>query len=112
MGDMENKMRNMWGVLILTLFLFAFASQCRPHKQQQLHFVGSPRRGQQQAYYILTNTRGDDERKLTLKFCTLEGCDGWDCYCCHTEKPYPKCYSSLQECRVVCPTCNPKCPPV
>ncbi|WVZ95156.1 hypothetical protein U9M48_040956 [Paspalum notatum var. saurae] len=70
---MENKMRNMWGALIVTLFLFVFTAQCHPHKQQQLHLVGSPRK--QQAYYSLTNTRGDDERKLTLKFCTLEGCE-------------------------------------
>ncbi|KAF8719770.1 hypothetical protein HU200_024526 [Digitaria exilis] len=28
-----------------------------------------------------------------------------------TEKPEPLCYDTVDECKSVCPSCNPKCPP-
>ncbi|WVZ73775.1 hypothetical protein U9M48_022051 [Paspalum notatum var. saurae] len=109
-NSMKN-MRNKCGVLALTLFLFAFDAQCRPHKQQlQLHVRSDARRDQQAYYYRLTNTTVDDESKLILKFCTKEECPGvigLGCYCC---KMINKCYITLEECWANCPTCNPKCP--
>ncbi|WVZ92621.1 hypothetical protein U9M48_038670 [Paspalum notatum var. saurae] len=112
-SNMKNNKRNMCGVLMFTLFLFAFVAQGRPHKQQQLHVVGTPRRGQQQVYHSLTNATVDDERKVVLKFCTTNTCKGFTtCYCCLNLKPHPKCYVTLTQCQAVCPTCNPKCPPV
>ena len=52
------------------------------------------------------------ERKITLKFCTFNLCDGFKaCYCCQNEKPEPLCYKTREECKAVCPTCNPTCPP-
>ncbi|KAJ1280340.1 hypothetical protein BS78_04G224400 [Paspalum vaginatum] len=104
-------MKNKCGVLVLTLFLFAFEAQCRPHKLQlQLHDGRDARRGQQ-AYYSITNTTVDDESKLILRFCTIDACpgvSGLGCYCCMMIN---KCYSTREECWANCPTCNPKCPP-
>ncbi|KAJ1269877.1 hypothetical protein BS78_06G011700, partial [Paspalum vaginatum] len=96
----QNNKGNTCGVLMLTLFLFAFAGQCKSHI---LHLL--------LAYYSLTNATVDAERKLVIKFCTEDTCKGnVVCYCCETRKPYPKCYSSRNKCEAACSACNPKCP--
>ncbi|CAL4937918.1 unnamed protein product [Urochloa decumbens] len=102
--------RNMCGGLayVMAILFFLAASpavQCRPH---ELASVGSHA-------YGLTDTiskLGVDESKVAVVFCAKVQCEPKRlCYCCMTEKPEPLCYDTLAECRAVCPTCDPKCPP-
>ncbi|CAL5060495.1 unnamed protein product [Urochloa decumbens] len=59
----------------------------------------------------------DDERKLTLIFCTVKCyCHGNhdECYCCQLKQGSsdpPVCYDKLDVCKANCPLCKPECPP-
>ncbi|OEL36632.1 hypothetical protein BAE44_0002349, partial [Dichanthelium oligosanthes] len=48
-----------------------------------------------------------------LKFCTKDWCkQGKVCYCCQMNQPHTICYYTWNECKAMCPGCNPKCPPL
>ncbi|CAL4921116.1 unnamed protein product [Urochloa decumbens] len=99
-------------MVIMLFFLVASPAQYRTH--HELANVGTARNHA----YGLTNTSdsitrlGEDERKVALVSCAKVQCEPKHlCYCCMTEKPEPLCYDTLGECRAVCPSCNPTCPP-
>ncbi|RCV46234.1 hypothetical protein SETIT_9G516000v2 [Setaria italica] len=92
--------RNIRGVLVSTmtvimlLFLLPNAGTARSHAYSIMRFGGV------------------DGSKVALVFCGRVRCEPKHlCYCCMTEKPGPLCYDTLDECRAVCPSCNPTCPP-
>ncbi|KAG0512440.1 hypothetical protein BDA96_10G013400 [Sorghum bicolor] len=97
--------RNICGALMFMLFLFAFPVQSRPYQELNV-------RSERSLAYILTNTT-PDPNKLSIKFCVLRECPNkQSCYCCLTQKPDQLCYYKLDECRAVCPNCDPICPPI
>ena len=60
--------------------------------------------------FVLRNT-SVPETKFTVKFCIRYICGEVDCYCCMNKTPI-RCYFSMADCKVMCPACNPVCPPL
>ncbi|TVU13680.1 hypothetical protein EJB05_37100, partial [Eragrostis curvula] len=51
--------------------------------------------------------------KIAVQYCIKRYCEtaGAACYCCLNQKPEVVCYKREDDCKSICPKCNPICRP-
>ena len=109
---------NSWLIHTYIVFLIKTKKKVIAASRRQLLEVGSTRTYLHSSHTNTSNnaTTVDSTtphgNKITLIFCITKLCR-WRrvCYCCTNQMPEPDCYETMEQCRSVCPTCNPKCPP-
>ncbi|PUZ67130.1 hypothetical protein GQ55_3G408200 [Panicum hallii var. hallii] len=94
--------------MAIFLFVIFFASNAQYKKKRLLQQVAVSYTSNNATSVDSTTLHGN---KITLVFCILRDCGGRNCYCCLKQKPEAQCYSTRQECKGICPICNPQCPP-
>ena len=108
---------NSWLIHTYIVFLIKTKKKVIAASRRQLLEVGSTRTYLHSRTNTSNNATTVDSttphgNKITLIFCITKLCRGFRvCYCCMNQKPEPDCYKTMEQCRSVCPTCNPKCPP-